>query len=167
MSGFLKKRRLTTSGTGIGPSSCTDPVIAVLNPLMFRSKETTGYRCYKDASRHRKGVGRRLSASQIVFRGYKCAYQTLRSTFLSNHATVLLTQRSQQSKDVENKLRDLIPWLTRLKDGVATHSAGGNHEEAERRKQLTRFVSHLCCLPNSCQSSADRWKTSRNDLRCC
>jgi hypothetical protein len=53
-----------------------------------------------------------------------------------------LTRPSQQSKDVKEKLEELIPWLTKLKDGVTTPSADNNHEEAERREQLTQFVSY-------------------------
>ena len=49
---------------------------------------------------------------------------------------------SQQSKDVEEKLEELIPWLTKLKDGVTTPGADDNHEEAERRERLARFVSY-------------------------
>ena len=168
MSGFLKKRRPTTSGTGVCPSPCTDPVIAVLaNPLTFHSQETTGYRCHKDVFRHCEGVGRRFSAPQIVSRRYKCPHKTLRSAFLPNHATIPLTHGSQQSKDIEEKLGDLIPWLTKLKDSVATPSADGNLEEAERRKQLTQLVSHLFHLVDSSQPSADPWKTLRKDLRRC
>lgn len=79
----------------------------------------------------------------------------------------MLTHPFQQSKDVEEKLGDLIPWLAKLKDSVAVTGADGNHEEAERRGRLTRFVSCLYCLADSIQSSVDPWKTLRNDLRNC
>ena len=58
----------------------------------------------------------------------------------------LLIYLSQQSKDIEDKIESLIPWLTRLKDCMTKPSAGGIHEEAERREQLTRSASHLHCL---------------------
>ena len=61
-------------------------------------------------------------------------------------APALLTDLFQQSKDVEDKLRDLIPWLTKLKDSVTT--AGVDGDEAIRREELTRCVSHFRCLVN-------------------
>ena len=74
---------------------------------------------------------------------------------------------SQQCKDVEDKLGDLIPWLTKLKGTVVASDTNGNYEEAERRKQLTRFVSWFCCLANSREPSVDPWKTLRNNPRRC
>ena len=57
-----------------------------------------------------------------------------------------LTGFSQQSKDVEDKLGDLILWLIKLKDGVTTASADGNHEETKRHEQLIQCVaSSLYC----------------------
>ena len=53
-----------------------------------------------------------------------------------------LTYPPQGCKDVEDKLGDLVVWLTKLKDSVTTISADGNHDEAERRKELARFLSH-------------------------
>ena len=47
----------------------------------------------------------------------------------------------QGCKDVEDNLRDLVLWLTKLKDNLATTSSDNNHEEAKRRNQLTRFPS--------------------------
>lgn len=58
------------------------------------------------------------------------------------HATTLLTDLLQQCKDVEDKLKDLIPWLTKLKDSVMATSADGNHEETKRLEQLTQCVLH-------------------------
>jgi hypothetical protein len=54
--------------------------------------------------------------------------------------TIPLTRPSQGCKDVEEKLGDLVLWLTKLKDDVMTTSAGDNREEAGRRKHLTRFL---------------------------
>ena len=54
----------------------------------------------------------------------------------------LLIHSSQESKDVEEKLGDLIPWLTKLKDNVMAPSAEDNREEMERLEQLTRFPLH-------------------------
>lgn len=52
-----------------------------------------------------------------------------------------LTQQPQQSKDVEAKLKDLIPWLTQLRDNLT--KANSDPEEAERREQLKLSVLHL------------------------
>ena len=52
---------------------------------------------------------------------------------------ISLIHSSQESKDVRDKLGDLVQWLTKIKDGVLTTSAGDNREEAEGRAQLTRF----------------------------
>ena len=49
---------------------------------------------------------------------------------------------SQDSKDVEEKLGDLIPWLVKLKENVPVVSADADPEDAERDEQLTRFVSY-------------------------
>jgi len=57
---------------------------------------------------------------------------------------------TQQSKDVQDKLGDLIPWLVKLKDSVTTAGANGNHEEAKRREQLIRCVSRPRCLVDPC-----------------
>lgn len=47
---------------------------------------------------------------------------------------------TQESKDVEDKVGDLIPWLTKLRGSVAAASADGNVEEAQRREKLIRLV---------------------------
>lgn len=47
----------------------------------------------------------------------------------------------QESKDVEDKLEDLIPWLTKLRGSVNTVHPNDNREDVERREQLARFVS--------------------------
>ena len=144
MSNLLRKRRPTASGTAIGPSSCASPGrYRILNLTISSSKETTVHRWNKDASRHRKGVCRRLSAPQIVFGRHQCAYQTLRRASLSNRASTLLTGPFQECKDIEDKIGDLIPWLIKLKDSVMTTSADGNDEETKRREQLIQCVSHL------------------------
>ena len=45
-----------------------------------------------------------------------------------------LTDLSQQSKDVEDKLGELIPWLIKLNGSVTTASADGNREEQRGAK---------------------------------
>ena len=57
-------------------------------------------------------------------------------------STIPLIYPSQGCKEVEEGLGDLVLWLTKLKNSVTIASADGNREEAERREQLTRFVSH-------------------------
>lgn len=147
MSSILRKRRPTVSGTGIGPSSCTNPgYYRGPNLMTFHSKKTAVRRRNENAFGHRKRIIRCLSSSQVVFRLHQCAHQTLRRAFISNRATAPLMYPSQQSKDVEEKLGDLIPWLIRLKDSVATVNASDNHEEARRYEQLIRFVSRPYCL---------------------
>jgi len=61
-----------------------------------------------------------------------------------DNAPTPLTASYQQSKDVEDKLVDLIPWLTKLKDNATSATADGNHEEAKRREILTQ-----CMAPSS------------------
>ena len=147
MSSILRKRRPTASGTEIGPSSCTNRGYYRSSSLTtFPSEKTAIHRCGKDVTRHRKGVCRCSPAPQIVFGRDLRTHQTLRSAFLSNRAAISLTYPSQQSKDIEDKLGDLAPWLVKLKDSVATAGVDGNHEEAERRERLTRFVSCLYVL---------------------
>ena len=74
---------------------------------------------------------------------YHRSCQTLRGAFLQNNSSASLIDTPQESKEVEGKLENLIPWLTKLKDSVTRSDADGTHEEAERREQLTRFVSRL------------------------
>ena len=143
MSNILRKRRPTASGTGIEPTSCTHPryhpiLVTLMTP---RSEEATVHRRDENAAGHCEGVSRRSSAPQIVFGGHQRAHQTLRCAFSSDVEPTPLTFLSQESKDVEDKLKDLIPWLVKLKDGAATASADDNHEEAKRREQLTLCVS--------------------------
>ena len=115
-------------------------MVVVPLPLTPRSKATADYRCYEDASRHRQRVSRCVPSPQIVFGRRHCTHQTLRSRFLLDNAPTPLTASYQQSKDVGDKLADLIPWLTKLKDTMSA-TADGNHEEAKRREILTQCVA--------------------------
>ena len=49
----------------------------------------------------------------------------------------------QQSKDVEDKLKDLDLWLSKLENTVTTTSLEINPEEAARRERFTRFALRL------------------------
>ena len=115
--------------------------------IHFRSEQTAAHRWDKDAPRHRERVSRRLSTSQIVFGRYRCADQALRSPFLSNRAAISLTRTSQECKDVEDKLRELLPWLAKLKESVTTARADDSYR-AEGRETLTRFASHIYDVPD-------------------
>lgn len=72
---------------------------------------------------------------------------------------------SQQCKDIEDKIGDLIPWLIKLKDSVATASADGNPEEAKGREQLIRCATYPRCLIDPkltiCRSLEDIEKRSQ------
>ena len=143
MSNFLRRRRPTADEAQTGPSSCTRSNYRQICKLTdFSSEEAAVHRWDKDASGHRQGVSRCFWPSQVVFGMYRCADQTLRSALPSNRAAISLTRSSQEFKDVEDKLGDLIPWLTKLKGSMATARSDDNREDAERREQLTRFVSH-------------------------
>ena len=107
----------------------------------FRSNERTIRRYDEGDTRHRKRIGRRFPASQIVFGGHQHTHHTLRSVFHSIRTTIWLIHPFQESKDVEEKLGDLIPWLRKLKDDVMTLSADDSREEAERFGRLIRFLS--------------------------
>lgn len=89
-----------------------------------------------------------------MFGRHQCPRETLRSPFQSDPATLLLIHPSQESKDVEDKLGDLVIWLTKLKNSVVTTSTDDDHEEARRREQLTRFLPHPYRLTNSSPLSA-------------
>ena len=67
--------------------------------------------------------------------------------FCHDRAAISLTHSSQEFKDVEDKLADLIPWLAKLKGSTTTARADDNPEDAERRKQLTLFVSYISTFP--------------------
>ena len=45
--------------------------------------------------------------------------------------TISLMNLSQGCKDIEDKLGDLVLWLTKSKNNVAIISTEGNREEAE------------------------------------
>ncbi|KAF9787378.1 hypothetical protein BJ322DRAFT_1019804 [Thelephora terrestris] len=49
----------------------------------------------------------------------------------------------EQSKDVEDSLRDLIPWINKLENTLATAIPDINPEESARREQLTRSLERI------------------------
>ena len=143
----LRKQLPTVDGTEITSSSMGSDYHRIYKLMNFHSKETTVHRCDESAAGYRKRVGRCFPASQIMLRRYQCAHKTLRCASQSDQAAISLIYSSQESKDVEDKLGDLVLWLTKLKDGVLTTSADNNREETERRAQLTRFPPHPSHLP--------------------
>ena len=145
MSDSQSKRPRTISGAATEQSSCTQPTnhrVHKLTPLL--SKETTAYRCNDNSSRHGERVGRRFPTPQILFGSHRCVQEALRSVSPPILTAISLTHPPQQSKDIEDKLRDLIPWLTKLENTVTTGNLDTNPEEAARREQLTRLALALC-----------------------
>ena len=47
---------------------------------------------------------------------------------------------SKHSKDVKEKIEDLIPQLDRFKQNITTTTVDGDPEETNRREGLTRCV---------------------------
>jgi len=166
MSTILGKRPPKASGTGVGSGSSTKPDhYRNPIPLTSRSKETADRRCYEGVPRCRERVIRLLPSLEIMSGRHHRPYQTLRGEFLSNNPSTPLTDAPQESKDVEDKLGSLTPWLTKLRDSVTKGGADCTHEEAERRDRLTRFVLYLRYLADLNQSPAGPWKAYRSGPR--
>ena len=144
----LKKRPPKTDGAEFTSSSMRLDYHRICKLMTFHSKERTVHRRDESAARYRKRVGRCFPASQIMLGRHQRAHKTLRCEFQSDRTAIPLSHSSQESKDVKDKLGDLVLWLTKLKDGVLTTSADENREEAERRAQLTRFALHPSHLLN-------------------
>jgi len=102
-----------------------------------------------------------------MFGRHHRAHQTLRRAFPPSSALTPLTESLQQSKDIEDKLADLILWLTKLKDSATLARADGDHGEAERREQLKQYVQLLRRLADPGKQSVVPWKISRVDLKHC
>ena len=47
----------------------------------------------------------------------------------------------QDCKDVEEKLKDLVPWVEKLLETLAKPGSNDDSEEVERRSQLEKSVS--------------------------
>ena len=56
--------------------------------------------------------------------------------------TILLTSLLQGSKEIEDNLENLITPLAELNLSMQKSSAHNSRDEAERRKELTRFLAH-------------------------
>jgi hypothetical protein len=59
---------------------------------------------------------------------------------ISSFSWARLTDFSQQANDVKDKLEELIPWLTKLLEGLAKVDATEDQQEVERRTELARLV---------------------------
>ena len=51
-----------------------------------------------------------------------------------------LIEPSQESKDIEEKIKALKPQVDRFKKAITTTSVDGDPEEKRRRTELTRYV---------------------------
>ena len=66
-----------------------------------------------------------------------------KSVSIKSRHDLLADNLSQEFKDVEDKLGDLIPWLNKLRESMTAVRTDDNREDTERREQLTRFISHI------------------------
>jgi len=57
---------------------------------------------------------------------------------ISNRAEAILTDLIQQSEDVKDRLEQLIPWLTKLRENLAKANPDEDQQEIERRARLER-----------------------------
>ena len=73
-------------------------------------------------------------------------------TALVNHYDVRCIKRSwarltdppQQYNDVKDKLEELLPWLTKLREGLAKADGNEGQQEVERRARLARSAQNQC-----------------------
>ena len=59
---------------------------------------------------------------------------------ISKFSSAIVTASSQQSEDVKDKLDELIPWVTKLREGLAKADPNQDQQEVERRTELTRLA---------------------------
>jgi len=59
---------------------------------------------------------------------------------ISNLSWARLTNFSQQSKDVSDKLDELTPWLKKSRECLAKVDTNEGQQEVERRTQLARLA---------------------------
>ena len=150
MSSFFRKRRMTTSSTEIRPASCTVPDHqGTPNPTDYRLPAAKRQRLI-DATKVLLDIAKESSdwfpPLKSCLGGINalikhCDVRSRRMIFF--HFTDEIPQEIQ---DVKDKLEDLTPWVTKLKDGLVNTAAKGDHKEAERRTQLAKFASHLRSL---------------------
>ena len=95
-----------------------------------------GERC-QDTIGYREGIIRLFPSPQVGSWWYQRGHQALRSRVIPCRFYQSLTV-SQESKDVKEKAKQLIPWLNRLKDNFATATDEIDLEEEQRRAELSR-----------------------------
>jgi hypothetical protein len=71
-------------------------------------------------------------------------------------ATHNLHGYSQHSKDVKEKMEDLVSLLDRFKQNITTTTIDGDPEETERRRKLTRCVRKSLASAHPYQRSLQR-----------
>ena len=63
--------------------------------------------------------------------------------------------QSQETKDVKERLEDLVTWVTALEESLMKLKTGNDPEEGERCQQLAQFISrllHLAAKLTRCRS---------------
>ena len=113
------------------------------NQLTLHSQKTAVRRCGQDVIGHCEGIVRRVSTTQIVFERYQRIDQALQCASPPSSRSIPPANTTQEYNGVKDKLDDLIPWLEQLLVTLAKADPNNGREEAERRSQLERSVSHL------------------------
>ena len=63
--------------------------------------------------------------------------------------------QSQETKDVKERLEDLVTWVTALEESLMKLKTGNDPEEGERRQRLAWFILwllHLAAKLTKCRS---------------
>ena len=85
---------------------------------------------------------------------------------MQNHTEALLTDFFQQSKDVKDRIEQLILWLTKLRESLAKVDPNDDKQEVERRTRLARSVANQTRhFTSEDESFVGPWKILRNDRK--
>ena len=152
MSNPLRKRRAVTGGAEIGPGPCTrsdhhrnsersSSLISVAKKQRFIDATKMLLDIANEASDAFPPLKSCLGGINALIKYYEVRVHPIAHDFTD--------VRTQGCKDVEDNLRDLVLWLTKLRDGMATTSSDENPPEMERREQLTRFLPRHYRLADS------------------
>ena len=117
--------------------STPDPILAskILTISSKACGESGGW-C-QDTFGHRRGGVGCVSPPQVCPWLCQRARQTLWGEAVPYRHYLWFTL-SQEYKDVKEKVDQLVPWLTRLKDNIAVVATGVDPEEEKRREELSR-----------------------------